>query len=679
MAYAHVASTVKGTAQNGGATDAISTTGADLFVVAVGWYSGGGATSVTVSDSAGNTWTPLTRRTVSPGANEASLQLFYCRGGTTSATHTFTASVTSGFPFVWAGAFSGSAASPFDQESGAGNASTTSVQPGSITPSENDCLVVGAVNFTAGNTGSVNGGFTGAFVNFSSGNFFGGGGARLIQTTAAAANPTFSWTTTDRGVAALASFKAGGGGGDTTAPVLTSPVGTATGTTTATIGATTDEGNGTLYGVVTTSGTAPSAAQVKAGQTHTGGAAAFAGSTSVASTGAKTIGATGLTANTGYYAHLMHEDAAANQSAVVSSAQFTTRNLIAVDDADVEFSPYNWRLSGSTFALTNNPGAYLLTKFTGTSFRLRVDVSALVTAGESAGQYPAIGYYVNGTYTRYQLTSSDTTLTLASGLSAGTHTLELVLVGAWWQSDRWTTPVQALKVTGFEVDGGSDVAAPDTYADALLLFGDSNCEGYEALGTGVTVANQDAGLSHALLYRHALKCEVGVVAFAGQGYTQTVAAANLPDLEDSWDFYSSGQSRLSGGLLAPEPTYLVSVQGQNDGGDVTATVTALIAAWRAAAPGATIFVGSPVNQSHASQLSAAVAAAADANCFWLPIAQDLLTGTGFDNGTHINGLRGHPRYAAMLLGGMVEDLVAAGGGGSGPVPMIGSPLIRSLQ
>lgn len=112
--------------------------------------------------------------------------------------------------------------------------------------------------------------------------------------------------------------------GDTTAPVLTSPVGTSTGATTATVGATTDEGNGTLYAVVTTSATAPSVAQIKAGQNQAGAAAPWSGSVAVSSTGAKTINATGLTASTSYYAHLVHTDAATNNSNVVSSAQFTT-------------------------------------------------------------------------------------------------------------------------------------------------------------------------------------------------------------------------------------------------------------------------------------------------------------------------------------------------------------------
>lgn len=109
------------------------------------------------------------------------------------------------------------------------------------------------------------------------------------------------------------------GGGDTTAPVLSSPTGTATGSTTATVGATTDEANGTQYAYVSTSATPPSGADLKAG---TG--AVWAGSITISSTGANTHSATGLTASTDYYAHLIHTDAAANDSNIVTSAQFTT-------------------------------------------------------------------------------------------------------------------------------------------------------------------------------------------------------------------------------------------------------------------------------------------------------------------------------------------------------------------
>lgn len=126
------------------------------------------------------------------------------------------------------------------------------------------------------------------------------------------------------GIRAFGESDEPGSGGDTTPPILSSPTGTATGSTTAIVGATTDEGNGTLYAFVSTSATPPSAATLKAG---TG--AAWAGSQAVGSTGAKTLNTTGLTASTGYYAHLLHTDAAGNDSNIVTSAQFTTYAVAA--------------------------------------------------------------------------------------------------------------------------------------------------------------------------------------------------------------------------------------------------------------------------------------------------------------------------------------------------------------
>ncbi|MDP1702588.1 MAG: hypothetical protein Q8L53_16750 [Aestuariivirga sp.] len=113
---------------------------------------------------------------------------------------------------------------------------------------------------------------------------------------------------------------------DETAPVLSSPVDAADGATAGTGSVSTDEGNGTLYWVVSTSATPPSAAQVKAGQMHTGATAADSGSQAVSGTGVQNItgGFTGLTAETEYFAHYMQEDAEANQSNVASGDGFTT-------------------------------------------------------------------------------------------------------------------------------------------------------------------------------------------------------------------------------------------------------------------------------------------------------------------------------------------------------------------
>lgn len=109
---------------------------------------------------------------------------------------------------------------------------------------------------------------------------------------------------------------------DTTAPILSSPTGTATSHNTASGTVSTDEGNGTLYWFVSTSGTPPSAANLKTGV----GAASY-GNQSVTGTGTQTVSSiTGLTASTGYYIHYLHTDAATNDSDIVTSAQFTTHS-----------------------------------------------------------------------------------------------------------------------------------------------------------------------------------------------------------------------------------------------------------------------------------------------------------------------------------------------------------------
>jgi hypothetical protein len=100
--------------------------------------------------------------------------------------------------------------------------------------------------------------------------------------------------------------------GDNQAPNLSSPVGTQTGQTTATATVVTDEGNGTLYYIVTQNAT-ETAATVKAGA-----------SKAVTATGTQSVSFSGLTAGTTYYSHFLHRDAAGNDSTVANGPGFTT-------------------------------------------------------------------------------------------------------------------------------------------------------------------------------------------------------------------------------------------------------------------------------------------------------------------------------------------------------------------
>lgn len=106
---------------------------------------------------------------------------------------------------------------------------------------------------------------------------------------------------------------------DVVAPVLSLPTGLETGTTTLSGTVVTDEGNGTLYWVVTTSATQPTSTQIKAGQDHTTTAAPASGNQAVGASGVQNISATGLSVGT-YYVHYYQEDLAVNGSNIVNSA-----------------------------------------------------------------------------------------------------------------------------------------------------------------------------------------------------------------------------------------------------------------------------------------------------------------------------------------------------------------------
>lgn len=111
---------------------------------------------------------------------------------------------------------------------------------------------------------------------------------------------------------------------DTTAPTLSNPTGTKTGSSTADITVDTNEGSGTLYYVVDQNLSTPSSTQIKAGQDQGGGAADKANNAVVVSTGTKTFNIVGLTPSTTYKAYFAQDDGAGNTSSASASASFTT-------------------------------------------------------------------------------------------------------------------------------------------------------------------------------------------------------------------------------------------------------------------------------------------------------------------------------------------------------------------
>lgn len=123
---------------------------------------------------------------------------------------------------------------------------------------------------------------------------------------------------------------------DTTAPTLSSPAATKTGSTTASGNVSTNEANGTLYRYASANAV-ESAATVKAANL----------TQAVSSTGVQNVSFTGLAAGATLYAHYLHRDAAGNDSTVSSSAAFTTDAAAPASDYPRIVSPSNMTESGT--------------------------------------------------------------------------------------------------------------------------------------------------------------------------------------------------------------------------------------------------------------------------------------------------------------------------------------------
>lgn len=203
MAIAEVTAariTAHGTAFTSGTVD---TTGCNLLVVNAAWFNP--SAPVTLTDSKGNTWVPLTAAL----ANNSNSQLFYTINPTVGSGHTFTFSAS--FSSICVTGFSGvKTSSPFDVENGHGDASgATTEAPGSITPSENNELVVSGLDTgLGGQPYTIDSGFTISCQDDGGGVNFPGALAFIIQTSAGAVNPTWTLTGSTQAAATIASFKA---------------------------------------------------------------------------------------------------------------------------------------------------------------------------------------------------------------------------------------------------------------------------------------------------------------------------------------------------------------------------------------------------------------------------------------------------------------------------------------
>jgi hypothetical protein len=185
-------------------TGSLDTTGADLLIIGLAIDD---AYNTAPTDSKGNTWTQAPNTYTQTNVR---VRLWYSIPTSVGSGHTFSAG-TSPFGSLFAAAFSGGKqTSPADQQNGA-NGFVGTIQPGSITPTEDNELIIALLGINAAGTPiSINSSFieTNTEINFGAGDHYGGCMAYLIQTAAAAVNPTWTRTNTNGCATTIISFKA---------------------------------------------------------------------------------------------------------------------------------------------------------------------------------------------------------------------------------------------------------------------------------------------------------------------------------------------------------------------------------------------------------------------------------------------------------------------------------------
>ncbi len=218
MAYNIVTHTIAGSSDNDSVTSsAIDTTGASLLVVPCAWYPGPGSSGTpAVTDSKTNTWAYGTTYT-NPNQTLA-VRIAYAVNPTVGSGHTFTASSNFSFPSIapssWSG---GKTVSPFDQENGDAINGTPNIGTGSITPTEDNELLIACGGWALHDdtTVTIDAGFNPLDQIAHNGNHDGLAVGWLIQTTAGAASPAWTFSNSsgnnEGAGAAIASFKAPAG------------------------------------------------------------------------------------------------------------------------------------------------------------------------------------------------------------------------------------------------------------------------------------------------------------------------------------------------------------------------------------------------------------------------------------------------------------------------------------
>jgi len=300
----------------------------------------------------------------------------------------------------------------------------------------------------------------------------------------------------------------------------------------------------------------------------------------------------------------------------LAAAAHAAPMTVPCDHPDFGLSPYSWKLSGTGDDLraeATMPGAYFKTIVKGTGFiGLLADGSA--NDGCPPASMPFIEYSVDDTpFSAQQLTQTGAVYSfpIMTDLNpAFPHKLEVYFRAADLGQKRWNASTAHLRIAGLSIEAGGTLTEYPKRAKRAIGFGDSITEGVGVDGlftSWQSLAVNNVRAAWFPVVCAALDCEYGQFGSGGQGMVKEL---EMPALIKTWDHYDAAASRLTNGLLVPEPDYVFCCMGTNDFGgiDITNAYTDWLTAVRAACPTANIFCVVPPSGVHRTEIQTARAA-----------------------------------------------------------------------
>ena len=261
-----------------------------------------------------------------------------------------------------------------------------------------------------------------------------------------------------------------------------------------------------------------------------------------------------------------------------------------------------WNEKGTAGGTTVNSGSHVTTTFGGTGLTAYFDTSMNL-----ASSMPTLAWQVDGG--PWQEDDLAATVSLASGLAAGTHTVTLMMRSMDETQSRWGAPlVSAAIFRGVAVTGGNLEQTYRPLRPWIEFLGDDITEGVNVWtshnGQTRRAWRNDARIAYPSQTAQMLGAEWRQVGFAGQGILKA-GNGGVPKANDAFNWLYQLNPRDPW-----QPDMVVINQGTNDSDADASTFqagyTEYMTTIRTAYPNAKIVALRPFNGSQAAPIKAAV-------------------------------------------------------------------------